>query len=367
MDAGSSDEAPRHPPSLRALARSVFSARETAPVGDANGRPARPARLDQPGWRGCGPKVWATLTLIRPQQWSKNGLVALALFYSGAFTTPGAPLRVGLAFAAFCLLSSVVYILNDLMDRRADALHPRKRLRPLASGALTPRFALALAATLLVGAVALCGAVARALPPFAAGASGVLDPYQAWGGGGLLTAGALAVYLLINGAYSLWLKRLPLYDVLAVASGFTLRALVGAFVIPVAVSSWFFLCVTFLALLLALGKRRAEALALGAQAGEHRPALRAYPPALLDHLLTMTASCALVTYSLYTFQGVHAARLLILTIPLALFGVMRYLYLVYVHAEGERPEALLWRDRQLRGCVALYLLAALVILYLLPA
>ena len=316
-------------------------------------------------------RVQATLTLMRPRQWSKNGLVVLALLYSGASSRPGALLRVGLAFGAFCLLSSVVYVINDLVDRRADALHPHKRRRPLASGALTPRFAIALAALLALGTSALIVTLARSLSAPRAligisALSGISDPYAAWGGAAPLTALTFVAYLLINFAYSFWLKRLALYDVLAIASGFTLRALVGAFAIPVSVSAWFFLCVTFLALLLALGKRRAEALALGAQAGDHRPALRDYPPALLDHLLTMMAACALVTYSLYTFQGVHAARLLILTIPIALFGVMRYLFLVYVHAEGERPETLLWRDRQLRGCMAAYLAAVFIILYLLP-
>ena len=344
-------------------ARTSRDAATQAPEADAPlETPAAPITRGAGGGHDWALKVRATIALLRPLQWSKNGLVVVALLFSGAIAMHGAPLRVGLAFGTFCLLASTVYIMNDVLDRHADALHPYKRLRPLAAGALTPRFAYMLAALLLVGAVALGAALVRTLP-----GSGVADPYAGWGGAPTLTALTFAAYLLINVAYSLWLKRLVLYDVMAIASGFSLRALVGAFVIPAPVSPWFFICITFLALLLALGKRRAEALALGAHAGDHRPALRDYPPALLDQLLTLAASCALVTYSLYTFQGIHAARLLILTIPLALFGVMRYLYLVHARAEGERPETLIWRDPQLRGCVVVYGLTVLVILYLLPA
>jgi 4-hydroxybenzoate polyprenyltransferase len=313
------------------------------------------------GWRA---KALASLALLRPRQWSKNGLVLLALIFSGALSHIPALTRVGLAFLAFCLLSSVVYIINDLADRQADAQHPRKRLRPLAAGTLTPRYAIGLAALCLAGVVALSLALSDML---AQGLPAAPDPYARWGGARLLLLLALIAYLAIHIAYSLWLKHLVLWDVLAIASGFVLRALVGAFAIPAPISPWFYICTTFLALFLALGKRRAELLALGERASEHRQILSQYPLILLDQLLTLTATCSLVTYSLYTFQGAHSARLLMLTIPIALFGVMRYLYLIYARAEGERPEALLLHDPQIRGCLALYLIAVVAILYALPA
>jgi 4-hydroxybenzoate polyprenyltransferase len=192
------------------------------------------------------------------------------------------------------------------------------------------------------------------------------DPFRLWGGSPLLFALAIASYLAINVAYSFWLKHLVLWDVFIIAAGFVLRALAGAFVIAVPISMWFYLCATFLALFLALGKRRSELLRLSDQAGSHRQNLRQYSLTLLDQLIGIVVTSMLLTYSLYTFQGENSSHALMLTIPVVLFGTFRYLYLMYVRAEGDRPDEVLWRDPQILGAVVVYALLALMLLYLFP-
>lgn len=214
---------------------------------------------------------------------------------------------------------------------------------------------------LCLGGAALIDMLTLARIPTAA------DPYRSWGGARLLLPLTESAYLLLNVAYSKWLKHLVLYDVMAIASGFVLRALAGAVTIPVPISPWFFACTIFLALFLAVGKRRAELVSLGDDAHIHRDILRQYPLVFLDQVLLLTATCTLVTYSLYTFQGAHAGHQLMLTLPLALFGMLRYLYLIYARQDGEQPEVILWKDPHIRGCVALYFVAVVGILYLLPA
>ncbi|MEO7003114.1 MAG: decaprenyl-phosphate phosphoribosyltransferase [Ktedonobacterales bacterium] len=297
---------------------------------------------------------------LRPRQWTKNGLVLLALVFARRLTDGAAVERVLLAFAAFALASSAVYIFNDLVDRDRDRLHPRKRLRPLASGALSPRIALATAVLALLVSAALTTWLVMLL----ARATG--DPFALWGGSPLLLAGGLVAYVGMNIAYSLALKRLALWDVFIIALGFVLRAFVGALAVPAPISPWFYLCAIFLALFLALGKRRAELLTLNGDAASHRENLGAYNQALLDQLVTITVTCALISYSLYTFQGENANHDLMLTVPFALFGVFRYLYLMYTHNIGDRPDEVLWRDRQILICVALWALAILALLYGLP-
>ncbi|HEX6839039.1 MAG TPA: decaprenyl-phosphate phosphoribosyltransferase, partial [Polyangia bacterium] len=156
-----------------------------------------------------------------------------------------------------------------------------------------------------------------------------------------------------------------LWDVFIIAAGFVLRALAGAFVAIVAISPWFYLCALFLSLLLALGKRRAELATLGA--GETRASLRGYSLELLDHLMTVTVTCALMTYSLYTFQTPTAGHELMVTIPPVIFGVYRYLFLIYVKGEGEKPDTLVLRDKQLLAAVLLCVALAAGCLYGLPA
>jgi 4-hydroxybenzoate polyprenyltransferase len=190
------------------------------------------------------------------------------------------------------------------------------------------------------------------------------DPFAKWGGGSWLFALALVAYFGINVTYSAWLKHQVLWDVFVIAAGFVLRALAGAFVVAVIISPWFYLTTLFLSLFLALGKRRAELVAAPAERAERtRPSLTHYTQQLLDQLLTVVVACTLMTYSLYTFATPDAGGALMVTIPFVVFGVFRYLYLIYVKGEGESPEVLLLRDRQILGAVLLCALVAVLVLY----
>ena len=331
---------------------------EAGPPSAARNAAAERAILQAPSWVAT---TRAAFEALLPAQWSKNGLVLLALIFARRLTDPGAVGRVLVAFVAFCFASSAVYVFNDIADRRRDRNHPTKRRRPIASG----RLALPLAVALGVGCVTL--ALALTVWLALVGLAGRPDPYGAWGGASPLLVATIAGYLLLNAAYSWWLKRVPLWDVFIIAAGFVLRAMAGAFAIPVPISPWFYLCTTFLALLLALGKRRAELLSLaGAEDTGQRESLRAYSLALLDQLLAVVVTCTLISYSLYTFVSGTADHTLMITIPFVIFGIFRYLYLLYVKGDGERPDELLWRDRQILGSVALCVVAVLLLLYVLP-
>ena len=204
------------------------------------------------GFAGILRQAPFAIKAMRPTQWSKNALVLLAVVFARRLFEPRTLGRTLIAFAAFCLAASMVYIINDLADRAQDRLHPIKRLRPLASGDLSVPVALATAALCGLGAAGLTYLIA------AWALVGVTDPFLTWGGSPLLFAMTLTAYVLINVVYSLWLKHEVLWDVFIIAAGFVLRALAGAFAAPVLISPWFYLCATFLALFLALGKRRSE-------------------------------------------------------------------------------------------------------------
>lgn len=305
--------------------------------------------------------IWAALRAMRPTQWSKNGLVLLAAIFSRTMFDSPTATRVLIGFAAFCLAASGVYIVNDLADRSRDQLHPRKRFRPIASGALGAGPAVGLAATLFAGALAL--ALWLTLGDLYHGLPRGPDPFAALGGGGLLFLLALLGYVALNLAYTTWLKHLALWDVFAIAAGFVLRALAGAFAAAVYISPWFYLCAIFLSLFLALGKRRAELLRVAADPASSgaRESVLLYTTQLLDQLIILAVTCSVMAYSLYTFQG--SGHALIITVPIVVFGVFRYLYLIYVRSEGERPDELLYRDPQILGAVALWLLIVALFLY----
>ncbi|HEX5439586.1 MAG TPA: decaprenyl-phosphate phosphoribosyltransferase [Ktedonobacterales bacterium] len=309
---------------------------------------------------GLSARVSAALRAMRPAQWTKNGFVLLALIFARMLDDSRALERTLLAFVAFCFAASAVYIINDLADRDRDRSHPRKRLRPIASGALSLRGAVITLTLCLLVAAGLVAFLVVTAPPNAN------DPFRLWGGSPLLFALTMACYVAINIAYSFWLKHLVLWDIFIIAAGFVLRALAGAFVIAVPISMWFYLCATFLALFLALGKRRAELIRLSDQAGAHRQNLRQYSLTLLDQLIGIVVTSMLLTYSLYTFQGENSSHALMLTIPVAIFGTFRYLYLMYMRAEGDRPDEVLWRDPQILGAVVVGALLVLVLLYILP-
>ncbi len=312
------------------------------------------------GRRGVLKQLPSAVRAMRPQQWTKNGLVLLAAIFARRVTDLATDERVLVAFAAFSLMASAVYIVNDIADRERDLHHPRKRLRPIASGRLSIWLAVLTALTCALGAAALTYLLATRL------LHGVDDPFAVWGGSPALFVAAIGGYAAVNTAYSSWLKHQVLWDVFAVAAGFVLRSVAGAFAAAVPISPWFYLCVTFLALLLALGKRRAELLHLSADASAHRTNLAKYTLALLDQLMGIMVTCTLITYCLYTFQSETSSHGLMLTIPFVIFGTFRYLYLVYVRQEGERPDELLWRDKQILAAVVLCLAVVLGVLYVLP-
>lgn len=322
--------------------------------------PDAPATLLAQERPGLLVSVGAAIRALRPSQWTKNSFVLLALIFSRRIPDSTALLRTLIAFVAFCCAASAVYIINDLADRERDRFHPRKRHRPIASSQLSRRGASITLALCLASATALVLLLVLTAAPDA------FDPYRSWGGSPLLFALTMLCYVAINVAYSSWLKHQVIWDVFIIAAGFVLRALAGAFVIPVPISTWFYLCMTFLALFLALGKRRSELIRLDDQAVIHRENLRQYSLTLLDQLISIVATSMLLTYCLYTFQGENSNRPLLLTIPVVLFGTFRYLYLMYVRDDGDRPDEMLWRDPQILGTAVIYVLLVSILLYALP-
>lgn len=270
------------------------------------------------------------LRLMRPHQWVKNAFVFAGLLFSQTWHNGPLVQRVVYAFLAFCALSSLIYILNDWHDRSADAQHPSKRKRPLASGAVTPRTALALAAALLVAGLLL-----------------------AWGNRVLLLL--LGLYVVLNLAYSWRLKHVPVVDVSIIASGFMLRLLAGTLAVGIPPSRWLLLTGLFIALFLGFSKRKAETFHEPAQ---QRAVLEHYPPALLDTYIAATMTATVITYGLYATSiealQQHGDRL-IYTVPVVIFGMLRYAYQVH-RGRGEDVSRDLVRDPWILGAMVVWLL-----------
>ncbi|MBC8448268.1 MAG: decaprenyl-phosphate phosphoribosyltransferase [Chloroflexi bacterium] len=285
----------------------------------------------------------ALLKTMRPKQWLKNGFVFVALVFDEKLLQPGPLARTVLAFVIFCLASSTVYLLNDLVDREKDRQHPTKRHRPLASGALSPQ--VAVVAAIIFAMISLLAAFWLSL------------------GFGLV----IVSYLALNVAYSFWLKHIVIIDVLLVASFYLLRVVAGVLVVQAErFSPWLYILITLFALFIAIGKRHHELTLLGEEnANAHRTSLEEYNRRLLDSMIVMVTSAATIAYSFYTFSAPNlpANHTMMLTIPFVLYFFFRYLYLIYVRSEGGAPEELLLRDKPLLACVALWGLAVVVVLY----
>ncbi|MEW5701343.1 MAG: decaprenyl-phosphate phosphoribosyltransferase [Candidatus Zixiibacteriota bacterium] len=279
---------------------------------------------------------------FRPTQWVKNLIVFAGLIFSRHFDRGDDVLRSLAAFAVFCALASAVYLFNDVRDRDNDRLHPQKRLRPIAAGTLPVSMALIVACCLAV--VGLIGAWRLGIPFLV----------------------AVVIYLLLNTAYSVALKRVPIIDVMIVALGFVVRAVAGAEAIGVAISPWLIVCTLLLALFLGFGKRRWELVALGDDALSHRAALAGYSPHLLDQLIAVTTASTVVAYALYTLSADTQAKFgtgqLIWTLPFVLFGVFRYLYLIHGEQKGGNPTSALLRDGPMLVNTLLWLLTFLAII-----
>ena len=288
-------------------------------------------------------KLRLVLVSMRPGQWPKNAFLFAALLFSRNIFHPAQVLTSVLAFGIFCLAAGAVYLLNDLLDMEQDRNHPKKRSRPLASGALDPQTG-ALAFSILLPASLLAGYLVN--------------------GTFLL---AVAAYLVLQIAYCTFLKKVILLDVFSIASGFFLRVAAGSVAIGVPMSKWLLICTIFISLFLALAKRRHELVALGEGAGEHRKVLEEYNLLFLDQMVSIATAGTIVSYSLYTLSEETIAKFgtsrLWLTVPIVLYGISRYLYQVYRHGDGGQPEELIWKNKPLLMCVAVYVVSVILILY----
>ncbi len=281
---------------------------------------------------------------MRPRQWPKNGFVFVALLFDGKLFHLPSVLAVAGAFVLLCLMSGAVYLMNDLVDIESDRRHPTKKNRPLPSGQVDPRVAAVVAAV-------------------AAVASLVAGYFLS-----LELAVILLIYLLVQIAYTFKLKHVVLIDVLTIAAGFVLRIGAGVAVIEVErFSPWLYVFGGFLALFMALGKRRAELVLLGGDAANHRAILDDYNLELIDRLQGIVTTSAVVAYSLYTFlaEGLPENHAMMLTIPFVLYGIFRYLYLIHIRGEGGAPEDILLRDRPMQITLLLYGVMVFAALYLL--
>lgn len=278
----------------------------------------------------------AVFRLLRPKQWTKNLLVLAAYIFTQGWQDPTKLAPTLWAVLAFCLVSSGVYVLNDLADRKRDQSHPQKKSRPIASGAISVTSA---------GAwMVLCWASG-----FAAATAARPE-----------VVAVLAVYVAVQLAYSFALKAVPILDVFIIGSGFILRAAAGAAAIAVTMSPWLLYCTGSLALLLGFAKRRHE-LGLSTNAGlESRPALRGYSGPVIDALILLSAGLAAISYGVYSIESATARAhpALVATGPVVLYGICRYLYWVFGQSEGGEPESLLLQDPHLWMTVALFIVLA---------
>ncbi len=278
----------------------------------------------------------------RPHQWVKNLVVFAALIFAQEYLQAPKIYAAILTFGAFCLGTSAIYIINDIFDRENDKLHPLKSLRPIASGRLPVSRAATASIVLLM--ISLGMAI----------------------GTNLLTVGTLTVYILLNLAYSTFLKHVVIIDVMVIAAGFILRAVAGGFAIEVPISPWLLVCTTLLALFLGFGKRRHELTLLNNDAIDHRKSLAHYSIPFLDQMISVVTASTVVAYAFYTLspeiERQFGTKWLSFTIPFVLYGIFRYLYLIFHKEMGGNPTKLLLTDPPLLICVMLWLMSVLLVL-----
>lgn len=289
------------------------------------------------------PTVSALVKTMRPKQWTKNLILFAGLIFAHHLFNPGLFIKTAIAFFLFCLLSSAIYIINDIKDVEQDRAHPLKSQRPIAAGQLS-LFTAAVAAGVLAG-VALLGAFLLSVK---------------FGFTALLYFGLLF-------AYSFSLKHIVILDVLTIAIGFVLRAIAGAVVINVEFSSWLLLCTILLALFLGLSKRRHELVLLGNNAQSHRKILEEYSPHLLDQMIGVVTASTLMAYALYTMASETIEKFgtsyMILTIPFVIYGIFRYLYLVHQKEMGGNPTTILITDKPILINVVLWGIVSVLLIY----
>ena len=288
----------------------------------------------------------ALLKSLRPTQWTKNGLLFVGYLFSIQHGHSLLDLlRVIAAFAIFCGVSGSIYLINDVVDREQDRLHPRKCKRPIASGALPVPVAIITSGLLMAGGI---WAAFLLNAPF-----------------GILTLG----YIVLTLSYSAGLKRLVIIDILALTGGFVIRAVAGAKVIDVPISSWLLLCATLLALFLGLAKRRGELASLDLNGANHRKTLAEYTIPMLDQMLGVTASSTLMAYCLYAFTSVSVVTgkpnpAMMVTVPFVVYGLFRYMFLIHAGSITDSPELVLLKDKPMLLNMVLYVIAAFAALML---
>ena len=280
---------------------------------------------------------------LRPKQWTKNLLLFAGLLFSKSLFQVPLLVKATAGFFIFCFLSGAEYIVNDLLDLEQDRTHPLKSKRPLASGRLTPASAIIVVVVLAVAGLA---------------SSFLLDRGFGW---------IALIYFLLMLSYTFALKHVVMLDVIVIALGFVLRAVAGAAVIKVSISSWLLMCTTFLALFLVLNKRRHEMVLLGENATDHRKILGEYSPYLLDLMVTVVTAATVISYALYTTAvdtvQKFGTRNLLFTLPFVLYGIFRYLYLVHQKNMGGSPEQILVKDGPMIVNIFFYLITIGIILY----
>jgi len=288
--------------------------------------------------------IASLLKTMRPKQWVKNVFIFAALTFDVKLFNVYYLTQTIAGFVLLCLISGTVYIINDLADIEKDRQHPKKRNRPLASGALSTR-------------VALAAGVLVAL--FALPLGFLLNP---------VFGAILAGYLLLQIAYSFWLKNVVIIDVMLIAAGFLLRVAAGVPLVEAErFSPWLYICMTLLALLIGFGKRRHELVLLQENANMHRQSLEEYNLSLLDHAISIVTASTLLAYALYTFSAPNLPpnHTMMLTIPFVLYGIFRYLYLIHVKGMGGTPEEIALSDRPLQAAFVLWGLSVIVVMYFL--
>jgi len=287
----------------------------------------------------------AILVTVRPGQWVKNLFVFGPLLFSHKLRDVATDLRALAAFVLFCLAAGTVYFLNDLMDLKADRQHPTKRRRPIASGEISRGTAVVV--TVVLALVTALG-------------SWALGP---------LFAGLVACYVVLNISYSLGLKQVVIIDVMMIGAGFVFRVLAGAAAIGVSPSHWLVLCTILLSVFLGFTKRRAELMTLQEKADEHRKVLTSYSAGFLDQMISVVTAATLMCYILYTVDArtmadvAGGSRGLLLTVPFVMYGIFRYLYLVYQREQGDNPTSAVLQDRMMLLDVVVWALLCVAVIY----
>jgi 4-hydroxybenzoate polyprenyltransferase len=280
---------------------------------------------------------------MRPAQWIKNGFVLVPIVFSANLNQPALLLREGVAFAAFCLVASGIYLWNDALDWKADLAHPEKKMRPIPAGQLSAAAGALFGSVILVAGIALGVALGGPI--------------------GLL----LGSYAAINIMYGLWLKHMAILDLMCIAAGFVLRVVAGASAIGVSASHWILMCTFLLALFLGVAKRRQELVMLAGESVRHRRVLDQYSLPWLDQVGTVVSAATIVAYALYTVAPETQTRFgtdrLIYTLPFVIYGMLRYLHLIQHGDRTGNPTSALLTDKPLLICLLAWVLACAAIIY----